>query len=87
MCIRDRPLDNRAAYTKTDWIIWTATMADSIDDFKSLVQPVWLFMNETQDRVPMSDWIWTDAPHSQPFRNRSVVGAYFIKLMDFKTSK
>ena len=81
------PLDNRAAYTKTDWIIWTATMADSIDDFKSLVQPVWLFMNETKDRVPMADWIWTDAPHSQPFRNRSVVGAYFIKLLDFKTSK
>ena len=81
------PLDNRAAYTKTDWIIWTATMADSIDDFKALVQPVWLFMNETEDRVPMSDWIWTDSPHSQPFRNRSVVGAYFIKILESKYNK
>jgi len=81
------PLDNRAAYTKTDWIIWTATMSDDIADFKTLVHPMWLFMNETEDRVPMSDWIWTDSPHSQPFRNRSVVGAYFIKLLDFKANK
>ena len=78
------PLDSRKAYSKTDWIIWTATMADDIDDFKAFVHPVWLFMNETEDRVPMSDWIWTDAPHSQPFRNRSVVGAYFIKLLETK---
>ncbi len=81
------PLDNRAAYTKTDWILWSATMADDIADFKALVHPVWLFMNETEDRVPMSDWIWTDTPHSQPFRNRSVVGAYFIKLLETKANR
>jgi len=81
------PLDNRAAYTKTDWILWSAAMADDIADFKALVHPVWLFMHETEDRVPMSDWIRTDTPHSQPFRNRSVVGAYFIKLLETKTHK
>lgn len=81
------PLDSRASYTKTDWVLWTATMADNLTDFKTFVQPIWRFMNETEDRVPMADWIWTDAPHSQPFRNRSVVGAYFIKLLETKINK
>lgn len=81
------PLDSRENYTKTDWVIWTATMADNADDFKALIHPLRLFMNETEDRVPMSDWTWTDSPRSQPFRNRSVVGAYFIKLLDHKTNK
>lgn len=75
------PLDSREAYTKTDWVLWTATMADDQKDFEALVVPIWDFMNETTDRKPMGDWTWTDRKTAQPFRNRSVVGAYFIKML------
>ena len=76
------PLDSRETYTKTDWIIWTATMADSEKDFQSFVAPVHKFMNETVDRVPMSDWVFTDKPNYRGFKARSVVGGYFIKMLE-----
>lgn len=75
------PLDSRKTYTKTDWIIWTATMAGDRSTFEQFVSPVYDFMNETEARVPMSDWIYTDKPEHVGFRARSVVGGYFIKLL------
>lgn len=78
------PLDNRSEYTKTDWILWTATMAESAEDFEALVNPVWDFYNETVDRVPMSDWVWSDKPEHVQFKARSVVGGFFIKLLETK---
>ncbi|MDR1810866.1 MAG: DUF4965 domain-containing protein, partial [Prevotella sp.] len=78
------PLDNRATYTKTDWIIWTATMADDKAAFEEFINPIHLFMNETKDRIPMSDWIFTDQPYHRGFRARSVVGGYFIKMLEDK---
>lgn len=75
------PLDSRETYTKTDWIIWTATMASDKATFERFVSPVWDFMNETEARVPMSDWVYTEKPKYVGFRARSVVGGYFIKLL------
>lgn len=75
------PLDSRKEYTKTDWILWTATMADSRADFEAFVDPVWKFYNETEDRIPASDWTRTDNRHHQGFKARSVVGGFFIKLL------
>jgi len=72
------PLDNRQPYTKTDWITWTATMADDKQTFERFISPVYRFMNETVDRVPMSDWTFTDRPKRSGFKARSVVGGYFI---------
>lgn len=77
------PLDSRSTYTKTDWIIWTATMADSQEEFEEFVAPVHLFMNETEDRIPMSDWVYTDKPIHSGFKARSVVGGYFIKMLEY----
>ena len=75
------PLDNRQTYTKTDWIMWTATMAADKATFETFIDPVWDFMNETVDRVPMSDWVYTDKPNYRGFKARSVVGGYFIKML------
>lgn len=78
------PLDSRETYTKTDWIVWTATMADSMEEFQAFIAPVHKFENETVDRIPMSDWVFTDKPNCRGFKARSVVGGYFIKMLEHK---
>ena len=81
------PLDNRETYTKTDWIMWTATLASDKATFEKFIDPVYLFMNETQDRMPLSDWIYTNKPDSRGFRARSVVGGFYIKMLEDKLNK
>ena len=78
------PLDSRETYAKTDGIIWTASMAKDKTTFESFVDPVYSFMNETVDRIPMSDWVFTDSPKQRGFQARSVVGGYFIKMLEEK---
>ncbi|MCL4793844.1 MAG: DUF4965 domain-containing protein [Bryobacteraceae bacterium] len=75
------PLDNRSDYTKLDWIIWSATLADNQRDFEALVAPVHRFLNESPSRVPMTDWYWTHDAKQRGFQARSVVGGVFIKLL------
>lgn len=75
------PLDCRRTYTKTDWIMWTATMSPDKDTFMKFITPVFRFFNETTDRVPMSDWVFTERPEMQGFQARAVVAGYFIKML------
>jgi hypothetical protein len=75
------PLDNRKDYTKTDWIVWSATMAGDLKSFQKLIDPLHLYITETPNRVPMSDWYGTYDAVKLNFQARSVVGAYFIKLL------
>jgi len=78
------PLDSRRQWTKADWIMWSATLADNKETFGEFINPVWNFMNETVLRVPMSDWYKTDVPAHVIFKGRSVVGAYWIKMLEEK---
>lgn len=75
------PLDNRQPYTKLDWTIWTASLTQNADDFQALLGPVYEFLNETSDRVPMNDWYWTQTGRKVGFQARSVVGGVFIKML------
>jgi hypothetical protein len=79
------PLDLRRDYTKLDWEFWTATMAENPQDFAALLSPIYRWVNETPDRVPLTDWYGTADGKKQGFQARSVVGGIFIKLLALRT--
>ena len=97
------PLDSRQPYTKSDWLVWTATLADDREVFEEFVAPLWDAFHFMPSRVPMTDWYWTltgehkaymsrtyvtdnpDEPFpDKSFRNRTVQGGLYIKLLEYK---
>ena len=77
------PLDCRETYTKSDWLIWTATLANDRADFEEYVAPLWEAYHRTLTRVPMTDWYYTVTANQRGFQNRTVVGGHFMKLLEY----
>ena len=75
------PLDNRAGYTKLDWIVWTASLTQDKADFEALTSPVFKFLNEGPDRSPMTDWYETVSGKKVGFTARPVVGGVFLPAL------
>jgi len=75
------PLDSRKDYTKLDWTLWTATLTQEPADFTALLDPVYRFLTETPNRVPMTDWYDTKTAKHVGFQARSVVGGVFLQML------
>ncbi|MDR1009825.1 MAG: DUF4965 domain-containing protein [Opitutaceae bacterium] len=75
------PLDNRRFYTKLDWITWTATLTQDRSDFEALVDPIFAFLNKTEQRAPMTDWYRTKDAAKVAFTARPVVGGVFLRML------
>ena len=78
------PLDSRKAYTKLDWLVWSACLSGRQDDFDAMLAPLAGWLDDAPQRVPLSDWFETDTgkqPGGHGFWARSVVGGIYIKLM------
>lgn len=75
------PLDSRKAYTKNDWILWTATFAPTQKEFEALVHPVYKHAIETESRVPLNDFYDSNTGIRDNFKARSVVGGFYMKML------
>jgi hypothetical protein len=75
------PLDSRTHLTKTDWSIWSATLADNQADFEAIVAPIYDYLDHTTARDPIADSYVTDDIHSGGMHARPVVGGFFIKML------
>ncbi|MBO9675220.1 MAG: DUF4965 domain-containing protein [Sphingobacteriaceae bacterium] len=75
------PLDSRKAYTKNDWILWTATFAPTQKEFEALVHPVYKHAVETESRVPLNDFYDSNTGIRDNFKARSVVGGFYMKML------
>ena len=76
------PLDSRSDYTKIDWLMWSTCIWRDKDYFDAVCQSIVNMINETLDRVPLTDWYYTSTADYRAFRNRTVVGGLFINLLD-----
>ena len=75
------PLDSRADYTKSDWLVWVASMASSKEVFEQYIAPLWKAYDESSSRVPMTDWYDTVSGKAVSFRHRTVQGGLFMRML------
>jgi hypothetical protein len=85
------PLDSRIVYTKSDWILWAATLTSDIEKRKKLIAPMAKFLRESKSRYPFPDSYFTDTGltrgeigrfgYHYGYKNRTVQGGLFILLL------
>lgn len=81
------PLDSRRDYTKSDWYLWVACLANYKEDFEEFIAPLWQAYHQSKSRVPMTDWFSTVTAGICAFKHRTVQGGLFLKLLDLPFKK
>ena len=75
------PLDMRQDYTINIWNFWTTVMTDDKEYLNKVIDAEYAFINDTLDRVPITDWHCTSINRRMDFQNRSVVGGLFVNML------
>ena len=75
------PLDSRADYTKSDWELWCAAMAEDRAVREKLISGVVRYLEQTPSRVPFSDWYDTKTSRYVQFKARSVQGGLYMPFL------
>lgn len=74
------PLDNRADYSKSDWLCWCAAMTDNQEQVERLIYPIADYLENTKTRVPFGDWYNTVTGKYEHFIGRSVQGGIYMPI-------
>ncbi len=75
------PLDNRKDYTKSDWIMWTASMSPDNKTLTKFIDPLYDYIDQTPTRVAISDWYDTKTGEKVGFMARSVIGGHWMPML------
>ena len=75
------PLDSRKDYTKIDWLMWSTCITKDKEYFDKVCESIINMINDTKDRVPLTDWYCTKTAMHYFFQNRTVVGGLFINMI------
>lgn len=82
------PLNSGTEYAKADWTMWVAALHNDRQKFRESIFPLYKYMNENKNRVPMPDTynVMNQKPRVTSW-GRPVTGAYFIKLLEKKMNE
>ena len=75
------PLDSRKDYTKLDWLVWSTVIYKDTEYFNLVMKSIIAMINESPDRVPLTDWYFTSTARHKEFQARTVVGGVYINLL------
>lgn len=75
------PLDSRAAFTKSDWLVWSGSLTADSEQRRIFLEYLWTFVCKTPDRTPFCDWYDTHDAREQSFHNRSVIGGILMPIL------
>lgn len=74
-------LDYRKAFTKTDWMLWAATLDESGKNTCAFSKAINKYLADTDDVACFSDWINTDKPKYEGFNHRTVQGGLWMPVL------
>ena len=82
-------LDFRSYVTKSDWLMWSATLSSDKATFEKFITPMYDFYHNTDGRAPIPDLYHTNSLKHRTgwLQARSVVGGYWIKMLKDKKTK
>ena len=75
------PLDSRCDYTKSDWQMWTTVLTGDKEYRDLVIHSMVHALSVMEQRVPFTDWYYTDPVKKCYFQNRSVQGGLFVCLL------
>lgn len=81
------PMDSRVNYTKPEWVVWSACLAETRADFDAMVKPIGAMPSGTPDRVPVTDWYTVGDGKTRGMYARSVVGGLYAPLLPLESAK
>ncbi|MDR0751328.1 MAG: DUF4965 domain-containing protein [Christensenellaceae bacterium] len=82
------PLDSRDTYTKTDWMMWVASLTNDQTLLKTISSAIVKMLNEAKDRVPFTDWYDTITGVNKGFCHRPTQGGLWMpEYLNYSNSR
>ena len=81
------PLDFRKDFTKTDWMLWAATLDESFENVELFSEKIVAYLADAEDKTCFSDWIETKKPKQSGFDHRTVQAGLWMPVLAKKYVK